>query len=358
MENKKSYLKRIKDGIAWRIGVCRWALDIKRHKNIFVFGAPHHSNLGDQAQRYCIEQWMKREYPEYKLRVYDVQSLTDYDFMFIRLIRKFINDSDKIFIHSGYHVTDIYILEEKMQRFTIQTFPEREIIFFPQTINFIDPKEEQTSKSIYNSHSAVTLMCRDEISYEKAQHLFANNRLLLFPDVVTSMIGKRQYDHPRSGILLCLRNDRESFYSAERKAALAQELSAIDTVETTDTTIALTAKEIARDRARIIESVWSDYAKYRCIITDRYHGTIFSLVANTPVIVIDSTDHKLSSGVKWFPESFRDYVHYVHDISQIGQVVQKIYDTDYDYKLPPYFHDEYYGKLKQLLEGKNHENMQ
>lgn len=357
MIKKISYFKRIKDGIVWRFSVCRWALDVKKHKNIFVFGAPHHSNLGDQAQRYCIEQWIKKEYPEYKLRVCDVQSLTDYNFMYIRLIRKFINDSDKIFIHSGYHVTDIYILEEQMQRFTIQTFPEREIIFFPQTINFLDPKEEQKSKSIYNAHPKITLMCRDNISYEKAQHLFPNNRLLLFPDVVTSMIGKRQYDAPRSGILLCLRNDRESFYSAERKKELAEELSAIDTVSTIDTTISLSAKEIAQDRERIIESTWSDYAKYRCIITDRYHGTIFALVANTPVIVIDSTDHKLSSGVKWFPESFRDYVYYVHDISQIEQVVQKIYSTDYDYKLPPYFYDEYYAKLKQLLEGNNYGNM-
>lgn len=171
------------------------------------------------------------------------------------------------------------------------------------------------------------------------------------------MIGKRQYDHPRSGILLCLRNDRESFYSAEQKKALAKELSAIDTVSTTDTTSSLSAKEIAQNREQIIESVWSDYAKYRCIITDRYHGTIFALVANTPVIVIDSTDHKLSSGVKWFPESFRDYVYYVHDISQIEQVVQKIYSTDYEYKLLPFFHDEYFVKLKQYLEGNDHENM-
>ena len=200
-------------------------------------------------------------------------------------------------------------------------------------------------------------MCRDEISYKKAQQIFVNNRLLLFPDIVTTMIGKRQYDHTRCGILLCLRNDRESFYSLEQKKALAEELSVIDSLEITDTTSSLDFEILSRERKNLIESVWSEYAKYRCIITDRYHGTIFSLIANTPVIVLDSTDHKLSSGVKWFPESFKDYVHYVQDISSASQVVEKIYKTKYDYKLPPFFVTEYYSKLKQYIEGQNYANM-
>ncbi|WP_082026255.1 polysaccharide pyruvyl transferase family protein [Prevotella pectinovora] len=45
-------------------------------------------------------------------------------------------------------------------------------------------------------------------------------------------------------------------------------------------------------------AILQQFAKYQVVITDRYHGTIFSQIVNTPVIVISSTDHKLRSGVK------------------------------------------------------------
>lgn len=63
-----------------------------------------------------------------------------------------------------------------------------------------------------------------------------------------------------------------------------------------------------------------------------------------------STDHKLSSGVKWFPKSFNDYVHYVDDFSNIINVVEKVYNKKYDYKLPNYFNKKYYSELKSIIE--------
>lgn len=50
---------------------------------------------------------------------------------------------------------------------------------------------------------------------------------------------------------------------------------------------------------------------YKVVITDRYHGTIFSLIANTPVIIIKSTDHKVTTGADWFKGIYDDYVYVI-----------------------------------------------
>lgn len=49
------------------------------------------------------------------------------------------------------------------------------------------------------------------MSYEKAKELFSKVSVKIFPDIVTTLIGLRQYDNPRSGVCLCTRNDDENF---------------------------------------------------------------------------------------------------------------------------------------------------
>jgi exopolysaccharide biosynthesis predicted pyruvyltransferase EpsI len=108
---------------------------------------------------------------------------------------------------------------------------------------------------------------------------------------------------------------------------------------------------IRRKRERVLNALLGTFAKYKLVITDRYHGTIFSLIANTPVIVIASTDHKLSSGVKWFPESFRNYVFYADNLDIAYEQAIEILNNNYEYRLHPYFEQDYYSKLKSLLEN-------
>ena len=39
----------------------------RKYKTIFLFGSPGHSNMGDQAQTYCIQKWLERNYVDYQL---------------------------------------------------------------------------------------------------------------------------------------------------------------------------------------------------------------------------------------------------------------------------------------------------
>ena len=320
------------------------------HKNAFVFGAPFHSNAGDQAQTYCIERWIKYNYPKYSVRIFNTDVLALDDYKKLKLIRKIIKKNDLIFLHSGYHTTDLYMLEEHTQRKVVQLFPDKKIVILPQTIYYKNHIEEKKAINIYNNHPNLLLMCRDDVSYNIAERIFPNCKLILFPDIVTTLIGPQTYNSERAGILLCVRNDQEALLKKNELDLLVKELSHIDKVQITDTTLSISGYEFSENREKILKEIWKKYSQYKVIVTDRYHGTIFSLIANTPVIVMPSTDHKLSSGVKWFPKSFNDYVHYVDDFSNIINVVEKVYNKKYDYKLPNYFNKKYYSELKSIIE--------
>ena len=87
-------------------------------------------------------------------------------------------------------------------------------------------------------------------------------------------------------------------------------------------------------------------SQYKCVITDRYHGTIFSLCANTPVIIIQSNDHKVITGANWFKNIYDDYVYVAKNLDDAYDKAIEIC-KDFKYKqLEAYFDKEYYDKLK------------
>ena len=105
---------------------------------------------------------------------------------------------------------------------------------------------------------------------------------------------------------------------------------------------------------KILSEIFEEYSKYEVVITDRYHGTIFSLIAATPVVVIGSTDHKLSSGVKWFPRNiFGDYITFANDLDEAySKAIQMLQNSKkISHELPPYFKENYYDILKKRLES-------
>lgn len=321
-------------------------LNSERHCNrIYLFGSPNQVNLGDQAQTYCIVKWLNRNYPNHEVLIFTYYTITD---KVLSTIRKKIIKNDEIFIHSGYHITDLYNMVDKYCEI-IKLFPDHKIVIMPQTINFIkDRSKESYVSEIFNTHGNITLLCRDNISHKKAKLLFSNCKLLLYPDIVTSLIGTKHYSNNRNGILFCMRNDKEALYERESIKKLMNRLEPIETIMT-DTDSPLFYRTIQRHREEVLSEKWNQFAKYKVVITDRYHGTIFALIAETPVIVLASTDHKLSSGVNWFPKEFGKMVSFAKSLDEAYEMAVDLYKDDRLHALPAYFENNYYSKLKDLI---------
>jgi exopolysaccharide biosynthesis predicted pyruvyltransferase EpsI len=328
---------------------------------VFILGHPTHTNLGDQAQLMCTEKWLHENYPKHSVFHLGVFTKTLYDynpvmavyrallFLFSYVILKLKVRRNDIFIgHSGYFMIDHHN-GWKMFVDIIRFFPQNKIVIFPQTINFYTPYIRKYISGRFTESDNITLMCRDETSYSNAKQLFPKTKLLLFPDIVTSLIGIKQYTGIRNGVLFCLRNDLEAHYLENEILSLISKFRDAR-VERTDTTLAISESYMKKNRNRLIWEMIERFSKFQLVVTDRYHGTIFAAVAATPVVVINSADHKLSSGVKWFPEEFQEYVSFADDLEEAFEKAKGVLEnSEYEYKLPAYFFNTYYKGLKNLL---------
>lgn len=333
------------------IGIVTRILFHRKNKMFFLFGSPFHPNMGDQAQTYCILEWCKKNYPEYYINTFRMSTTSNKT---ITIIRSLIRKDDIIICHSGYHLTNLYH-EQDVYFKVIKRFPDIRIIIFPQTINYTNDAVLTEAINVINSHPNLTIMCRDEKSFSLALEHFKSSKLLLYPDIVTSIIGTKRFTHYREGILFCMRNDIEAFYKPEQIEHLRLRFKGIKTNQT-DTTLLQykhNMQYLYKHREDILNDIFNEYSKYKVIITDRYHGTIFSLIAGTPVVVIGSTDHKLSSGVKWFPQNiFGEYITFANNLDEAYEKATDMLNNynKYTHILPAYFKEHYYDILKQKLE--------
>lgn len=309
---------------------------------IYYFCTPTHSNLGDQAQYLCWLRIFKEQYPSFEI-VCVPEKYRKYDTL--RQIRKNIQHGDKLFIHSGYLFYDPHP-ELPLILDVVRAFFDYPITILPQTINIVDEKIKHIVSNQLNSHDTLTICCRDKVSFNNAQHLFNNATIKLMPDVVTSLIGDKsfRYDsNKRKGILFCLRNDGEKYYSTQDLKTLQNKFKGVR-IKTTDTTIQAPMWSWDKNREKLIRNVLKEFSSYQVVVTDRYHGTIFSQVENTPVVVLSSADHKLSSGVKWFPkDKFGMNIYFANDLEEAYALTNDILKREGKiYYNPTWFKDNFF----------------
>lgn len=179
--------------------------------------------------------------------------------------------------------------------------------------------------------------------------MFPHIHVESYPDIVTTLIGQYEYSFEREGVLFCIRNDSEKFYSDEQIEDLMRYFEGTK-CDRLDTTIHVEPDVIRNNLKQYIEDYFKKFAHYKLIITDRYHGTIFSLVSNTPVIVIQTKDHKVKTGVDWFKEHYSSQAFFANTLDEAKYLADKIL-SGYDYKRNDnYFEQEYYGKLREKIE--------
>jgi exopolysaccharide biosynthesis predicted pyruvyltransferase EpsI len=330
----------------------------KIEKKIFLFGIPNHTNLGDNAQTYCILKWCESNYPDYSIFAYTSEFLSWKKYLYLRALSKKINTNDIILFQSGYNTTDIYCYEEFMHRKVIELFKKNFIVALPQTVKFIKEEEKQKTAKVYNSHSNIIFFARDKESYSSAKEMFTSASIYLFPDIVTSLIGKYYFNNKRDGILFCMRNDLEAFISKEKITEIRNELEEKYPTNLTDTTLNISYEKLIKNKGKVIEETIKEYSSYKLMVTDRYHGIILALAASTPVIVLKTSDHKLTSGVEWFInlEQFKDYIYYCENLEDLKDVISKVIDIPRSYHLHEYFNTQYYDKLKDIIEKRVSDN--
>lgn len=318
---------------------------------IFYLGIPAHTNLGDLAQGVCIRKWLAKHYPERVVVEIETNAIVNTSKSVLKYIKKYYQERDFIVFQSGYTTTDLGGYADEMHRGIMQTLPTAKMLMLPQTIFFKDPKNAERTSKCYNSIKYLLFLARDRVSYEMAKKMFPQISVRLFPDIVTTLIGNYDFPYKREGILFCCRNDEEKYYSDDEIDVLINNCRTICSVSKTDTTKNGKRTDIVSNAEQYIEKEIDCYAHYRLIITDRYHGTILSLVAGTPVIIIKTTDHKVVTGAEWFKEVYDEYVYLADNLADAFVLAKQVLEKALSNRLDPYFEKEYYDKLPDYFEN-------
>lgn len=345
------YCKEYNRNKCYAIGAIKKLLEVDiTQKRIWYFCVPTHSNLGDQAQACCIEKYFRKFFSDHIVFKLSNNAFDFYEEKILMILKEKIKETDLIFFQSGYTFTGIHPYEN-MHRKIVENFPYNKIVFLPQTVKFKNQKILENVQNFYGKYDNIYFFARDKISYDIYKSIFPEHRNVhCFPDIVTTEIGNYDFNNnERNGILLCVRNDVEKLYSFQEISLFKEKLQKIAKVSLSDTN-SETKENSLKEYWKKIEQTIDDYAQYQVIITDRYHGTIFALIANTPVIILKTTDHKVVTGADWFEGVYEDYVYVVNDLEEASQVAQQIV-TGFEYrKLPSYFKEKYYDRLKDIIE--------
>ena len=345
------YCKEYNRNKCYAIGAIKKLLEVDiTQKRIWYFCVPTHSNLGDQAQACCVEKYFRKFFSDHIVFKLSNNAFDFYEQKILMILKEKIKETDLIFFQSGYTFTGIHPYEN-MHRKIVENFPYNKIVFLPQTVKFKNQKILENVQNFYGKYDNIYFFARDKISYDIYKSIFPEHRNVhCFPDIVTTEIGNYDFNNnERNGILLCVRNDVEKLYSFQEISLFKEKLQKIAKVSLSDTN-SETKENSLKEYWKKIEETIDDYAQYQVIITDRYHGTIFALIANTPVIILKTTDHKVVTGADWFEGVYEDYVYVVNDLEEASQVAQQIV-TGFEYrKLPSYFKEKYYDRLKDIIE--------
>lgn len=288
---------------------------------IYIFSAPKHGNLGDQAILQAEINYLKDKYVDYEINLIFQEDVYKY---------KVVKEPKSLFfVHGGGNFGTLYVEEEYRRDYVLNEF--KDVVIFPQTINYTSNNSKintfylnKAKKSIARSNAVI--LVRDQPSYEFAKRHFKTN-IKLVPDIVLYMTSYffNEQNVVRKNVTLFLRNDGEKadfdITSATQYLRESYELNFSDT-HIGD------LKKISNEKQRIdlLENKWKEFQESKFSITDRLHGMIFSYITKTPCIVLNDKNSKVKNFYEtWFKD--KSSIMFVDSISDIEKIdIEKFCD--------------------------------
>lgn len=294
---------------------------LKTHKKCFLLGTSDHSNIGDAAIAVGALEFLRRYFPEYmpfEISTYEIG--TRYS-----ELCALCNPDDLIFLQGGGNLGNRFMNEENLRRKVIADFPNNHIVILPQTIYFDDDAEVAASAEIYARHKNLQLFTRGRESLTFAQKHFPQLPSASALDM--ALILQRDYCLKRQGILLCIRDlTDESGLTKEEYLGVIQTVADCDPAF--EKTNNLYATDIPRqEREFVVYEELKRFARHRVVVTDRLHGLIFSIVTQTPCVVLSAFNQKIREFSADFSNSnavfFLD-----RKLDEIADAVQKAMEVE------------------------------
>lgn len=270
--------------------------DRKRKPAYILFNSPDYSNVGDHAIALAERMYLERFFPESKVIEVTHKAYLSCD------LKTFIKNEDVLLITGGGYLGELWISYEDVVRDIIQSFPDNKIIILPQTVYFGDSHlgylEFEVSKRIYNAHQKLTVCAREENSMKAMEALLDSHvKRLSLPDMALLLdYSKERYR--RDGVLICLREDKESILSASEKKRIKTILTECE-IDCKEISM-LESKNISiKQRKSVVEDKILQLKGAEAVVTDRLHCMVLCAVSGTPCVALNNQSGKVFGVYQW-----------------------------------------------------------
>lgn len=318
-------------------------------KGVMIPGTPNHTNLGDSAIVLAQSAFLEK-CGFGKDSILQI-SLSEYC-LFRKIIQRALKRKCLITQLGGGNMGSQWEAEENLHRQIVLDFPENPMIIFPQTIYYDEEAKALDSVQFYNGKSNLTIVAREQTSFEMFSNLYPQTRILLTPDIVLSADMETFGVKPqtRSGVLLCMRNDAEKRLSDDQHKELEQLIEENET-EFRYTDTHCNERVTKENRLALVREKLEELASARLVITDRLHGMVFAAIVGTPCIALGNYNHKVKGTYEWI--KYLPYIHYAESVEEAKELFPQLLEMQnckYDNApLRPYF-DQLAQEVKAYAE--------
>ncbi|MDC2839298.1 polysaccharide pyruvyl transferase family protein [Limosilactobacillus mucosae] len=328
------------------------AISTKNKRKVFILDLPEHNNLGDRAIAVSEIHFLKNRADKYNydLETFDCSEFVDNLSWYLRNI----TSRDVIVCQGGGNLGDQYLFYEDIRRTIIHEFPNNKIIIFPQTYFFNNnkqgKKQEGLTEKIYNSHTNLTVLAREKISYQKMKEHFYNCKVELVPDMVLKypFDGQVEKKNPNKAII-CMRDDSEKAINNDTREQIQRNLKSMGyEVEYTDTVLPEDKKYLGYDykiSKALVDNKIRQLSSAQLVITDRLHGMVLTSLSSTNCIIFNNYNYKVRGVYDWL--KYNNGLVMFDETMDFNKVVQELDAIHYTYDKNIY--NDQFLKIEKLI---------
>lgn len=328
--------------------------------------APGHHGIGDHAQMLAIRRLLQKNYKDSEIIKID-RSETE------RLFNEKVKKSDLILINSAGDFGDWCLGFHQWRRRIVRKFPDNRIVQLPVTIYYNNMGQFELDKQLFGGHKKFLLMARDLVSYDIVKDNF-DCKTIFHPDFVFSFKPEIP-ERKRRGVIAVLREDMESYfndrlylflrshrktsllgkgyYHTVRRIPLRRGISKAETVinaiseDLFSGDIQMSTVDITdANREKIVMDTIKFYRKFTVTVTDRFHGFVFSSIAETPCVALTGgIPHK----IKGYKSLFDKTLIFADSIDEIPLSIHSAVVNSQIGNVPDF--SEYFDNFKNIIES-------
>lgn len=292
-------------------------------RTIWFIGSADYKNIGDLAIAEATSKFLKDNFNHYNVNEI---TLGEY-YKYWLSMKKYLKKQDIIILQGGGNLGVDYFDAERNRRDVIKNYPNNKIIIFPCTIDYSNTKKgiKELNKSIklYNLHSDLTIIPREEKSYKQMLNIYEKCNIILLPDIVL-YYSEYKINKKRNGIILAIRKDNEGTqipfinneFETKYNIRYSDNLADLDIIR-------------PNQRAIIINKKMEELAECKLVITNRLHITIFCAITNTPCIFINNTNKKIEGVYKLWMKDF-NYIKKYDKTKTIDEQINQLLNEKYN----------------------------